>query len=156
MGFHVDDNCNKDILQYFELDSNFKNDAKHKVFKITSLIETKLVIYEMRKCCQFTDEVFIINSKTYVNAILNYMENEKYSPFQDDEIKSWHRSMVVDEKGHNIEQKCKQVFKKFIQGTYNIGESIRKSCESFKIPKRVQKHHTVLKNSVLLYILKSV
>ena len=64
--------------------------------------------------------------------------------------------MVVDEKGHNIEQKCKQVFKKFIQGTYNVGESIRKSCESFKIPKRVQRHHTVLKNSVLLYILKSV
>ena len=74
MGFHIDDNCNKDILQYFELDSNFKNDAKHKVFKITSLIETKLVIYEMRKCCQFTDEELIINANTYVNAILKYME----------------------------------------------------------------------------------
>ena len=49
MGFHIDNNCDKSILQYFELDANFKNDSKHMVFKITALIETKLVLYEKKK-----------------------------------------------------------------------------------------------------------
>ena len=81
MGFDIDDNCNKEILNYFELSSNFKNNSEHMVFRKTSLIDTRTVIYEMRTCFQYDDQEFIISSNTHVNAIRNFIKHEEYSPF---------------------------------------------------------------------------
>ena len=129
MGFHLDDNCDKTILEYFELNANFKNTSKHMVFKISSLIETKLVLYEMRNCYQFTDEEFIISSKTHVNAISDFIKNENYSPLQNNDIKEWHISAVLTEKGHNTEEKCKQVLKKIFTVVTTLGNRSKRAVK---------------------------
>ena len=79
--------------------------------------------------------------KKYVNAICNFIKHERFTPFQDNVIKPWHRS---------------QVFKELIHGTYCLGERINRSCQLMKIPLRFEKHQQQLKTIVLLYILNIV
>ena len=105
---------------------------------------------------QYDDQESLINSKKHVNAICNFIKHEKFTPFQDHVIKPWHRSQVNHQKGNNILQKCQNVFKEFIYGSYCLGEGINRSCQILTLPQRLEKYRTLLKTSVLLYILNSV
>jgi hypothetical protein len=156
MGFEIHDKCNKKVMIYFGLSSDFKNNSTHMIFRKKSLIDTTRYIYEMRTCFQYDDQQSLISSNKYVNAICNFIKHEQFSPFQDNVIKPWHRSQVNHQKGNSILQKCQNVFKEFIHGTYCLGEGINRSCQILTIPLRFEKHRQLLKTSVLLYILNSV
>ena len=45
MGFAIHDHCNKNIIKYFGLSSNFKNNSEHMILRKKTLIDTPRYIY---------------------------------------------------------------------------------------------------------------
>ena len=156
MGFAIYDNFNKSIIQYFGLCSDYKNSSEHMNFSKTKLIDTTRYVYEMRTFFEYDNIPSIISSSKHVNIILNFIKNEKLTPFEDGGIKPWHIPQVNTQKGSSILQKCQNVFKKFISGTYCLGELMNKSWQHMKMTQRLERQRVLLKNSVLLYIMNSV
>ena len=60
MGFAIHDHCNKNIIKYFGLSSDFKNNSEHMIFRKATLIDTTRYIYEMRTCFQYDDQQSLI------------------------------------------------------------------------------------------------
>ena len=110
----------------------------------------------MRTCFEYDNIPSIISSSKYVNIILNFIKNEKITPFEDGGIKTWHIAAVSTQKGYSILQKCQNVFKTYISGTYCLGERMNKIWQHMKMKKSLERQRVLLKKSVLLYILNSV
>ena len=91
-----------------------------------------------------------------MNIILNFIKNEKFTPFEDAGIKTWHIAAVNTKKDTSIIQKCQNALKPFISGTYCLGERMNKSWKHIKMSQSLERHRVLLKSSVLLYILNSV
>ena len=120
------------------------------------LIDTTKYIYENRTYTGYENIHFTKSSHFYCPQILTFVKAEKFTPFEDGGIKDWYMSQVNTEKGSSILQKCQRIFKNFISGTYNLGESINESGKNIKISKLHEKHELNLVKSVLLHALKSL
>ena len=100
-------------------------------------MDTKTYVYEMRPCFEYDNIAFITSSTKYVNIILNFIKNEKFTPFEDGGIKPWHIAAVSIRKGSSILQKCQNLFKTYISGTYCLDERMNKSWQHMKMTQRL-------------------
>ena len=99
MGFDRYDDFDDDIIDYFQLQDEYKNISKHMMFINDSIIDTRECVYEQRKYTEYPELNFIKPSQLYFQFILRFIKNEQFTPFEDGGIKQWHVNHVNLEKG---------------------------------------------------------